>query len=106
MGLQLRQKDQQLVPYSAKQAAVDKSALVPQGGFVSDVTTRRFLQVPNPRLQLQLSVQRKVADTAESIRFAMKGDTRALMDLFLKGLASPLDVSHSRELSLLAVSHT
>jgi hypothetical protein len=60
----------------------------------------------NPRIQLQLSVQRKVADTAKSIRFAMKGDIRALKSLFSEGLASPVEVSNSRELSLIGVGHT
>jgi hypothetical protein len=107
MGLQqLRQRVQQLVQYSSGQATVDKSALAPHGGFTGDVITQLFLPVADPRFQLQLSVQRKVADTAESIRFAMKGDTGALKRLFSKGLASPVEVSTSRELSLLGVGLT
>ena len=80
-----------MVPYSAKQATVDTGA---------------FLQVCEPRLQLQLSVQRKVADTAKSIWFATKGDTRALKRLFSERLASPAEVSNSRGLSLLGVGLT
>jgi hypothetical protein len=105
MGLQLQQRDQQLVPYSAKQATVDESALAPRAGF-GEVIRQLSLQVPNPRIQLQLSVQRKVADTAESIWLATKGDTHALKRLFREGLASPVEVSNSRELSLLGVGLT
>ncbi|KAH8586743.1 ankyrin repeat-containing domain protein [Bisporella sp. PMI_857] len=85
MRLQLRQRDRQLERYSS----------------TGNVITQLFLPVPDPRFQLQLSVQRKVADTAESIWFAMKGDTSALKRLFREGLASPVEVSSSRELSLL-----
>ena len=100
MGLQLRWRDQQLVPQSA---TVDESVLAPHGGFTSKAITQLFPPVPNLRSQLQLSVQMRVADTAKSIWFAMKGDTGALKRLFSEGLSSPEEVSTSRELSLLGV---
>jgi hypothetical protein len=106
MGLQLRRRDQQLVQYSSKQATVDESALAPHGEFTGNVITQLFLPVPDLTFQLQLSVQKKVPDTAESIWFAMKGDTSALKRLFSEGLASPVEVSNSRELSLLGVCLT
>ncbi|KAF2752491.1 hypothetical protein EJ05DRAFT_321466 [Pseudovirgaria hyperparasitica] len=63
----------------------------------------QLLPIYDLTYQLQLSIQRKVPDTAESILFAMKGDTSALKRLFGEGLASPVEVSSSRELSLLGV---
>jgi hypothetical protein len=104
--LSMGQGDQQLVPCFPNQATVDKSALASHGGFTGKVITQLFLPVSDPRSQLQLSVRRKVADTAKSIWFAMKGDIDGLKRLFSEGLASPEEVSNSRGLSLLGVGFT
>lgn len=56
-------------------------------------------------LGLQLVVERRVPDTAESIRYAMEGDIDGLKRLFCEGLASPRDLSDSRGFSLIRVSH-
>ncbi|KAF1993202.1 ankyrin [Amniculicola lignicola CBS 123094] len=87
--LSMGQGDQQLVPCSPNHATVDKSALASHRGFTGKVITQLFLPVSGPRSQLQLSVRRKVADTAKSIWFAMKGDIDGLKRLFSEGLASP-----------------
>ncbi|KZL86269.1 ankyrin repeat containing protein [Colletotrichum incanum] len=54
-----------------------------------------------PRPQRQLTMQRKVPDTAFSIRYAMDGNIDGLKDLFAHGLASPWDISDSRGYSLI-----
>lgn len=54
-------------------------------------------------LQLQLTMQCRVPDTAQSITFALKGNIDGLKDLFSRGLASPRDVSESRGFSLMRV---
>ncbi len=53
--------------------------------------------------QLQLATQRRVADSAQSIAFALTGNIDGLKDLFSRGLASPRDVSDSRGFSLMRV---
>ncbi|KAL8402556.1 hypothetical protein RB596_009072 [Gaeumannomyces avenae] len=59
---------------------------------------RACAQAPHPRLQL--SMQRTVPDTAQSIAFAMEGNIEGLYCLFRQGLASPRDVSQSRRYNL------
>jgi hypothetical protein len=99
-GLQSRQRHQQsedLVPYSTQHSTVDTSAL--EAPYFRGSAS-------NPGPQLQLPTQMKVPDTAQSIRFAMKGDIDGLMYLFSQGLASPRDVSNSRGFSLVRVGLT
>ncbi|KAK6857543.1 ankyrin repeat containing protein [Apiospora arundinis] len=47
--------------------------------------------LPGTGPQFQLAMQIRVPDTAQSIAFAMKGDTEGLKQLFSRGLASPGD---------------
>lgn len=56
--------------------------------------------------ELQLRVTMKVPNTAHSIQFAIDGNIEGLQYLFSQGLASPTDVSHSREFSLVRVGFT
>ena len=55
-------------------------------------------------LQLQLRTLRRVPDSAECIRFAMTGNIDGMRALFVKGLASPQDVSITRGYSITRVS--
>lgn len=103
MGLQLRQEYQQLVQCPSIQTTIVGSALAAHEGLASNAITYPVLPIADLTFQLQLTPPRKVPDTAESIWFAMKGDTGALKRLFSKGLACPVEVSSSRELSLLGV---
>ncbi|KAJ2989658.1 hypothetical protein NUW58_g3359 [Xylaria curta] len=49
----------------------------------------------------QLKTLRRVPDTAEAVTFAMNGNIEGLKSLFIRGLASPVDVSDTRGYSLL-----
>ena len=51
--------------------------------------------------QFQLKTLRRVPDSAPCVNFALEGNTPALKDLFVRGLASPQDVSSTRGYSLL-----
>lgn len=51
--------------------------------------------------QFQLKTLRRVPDSAPCVNFALEGNTQALKDLFVRGLASPQDVSSTRGYSLL-----
>jgi hypothetical protein len=64
---------------------------------------QRDLGLVPVRPQLQLAMQWRVPDTAQSITFALKGDITGLKDLFSRRLASPSDVSNSRGFSLIRV---
>jgi hypothetical protein len=96
-GLQVRQRHQlseEHVSYYTQHATDDVSAWkAPHfGGYAG-----------NPGPQLQLPIQIRVPDTAQSVRFAMKGDINGLKYLFSLGLATPRDVSNSRGFSLVMV---
>ena len=54
-------------------------------------------------LQLQLRTLRRVPDSAECIRFALTGNIDGMRALFVKGLASPEDVSITRGYSIIRV---
>lgn len=60
----------------------------------------------NPRPQLQLPIESRVPDTAQSIWLAMKGNIDGLKYMFSQRLASPRDVSSTRGFSLLDVCFT
>ncbi|KAF2105246.1 ankyrin repeat-containing domain protein [Lophiotrema nucula] len=51
--------------------------------------------------QMQLSLLRRIPDSAASVSFALEGNVDGLRDLFRRGLASPRDVSDTRGYSLL-----
>ncbi|KAL9080470.1 MAG: hypothetical protein Q9157_000784 [Trypethelium eluteriae] len=51
--------------------------------------------------QFQLKTLRRVPDSAPCVNFALEGNIIALKDLFVRGLASPQDVSSTRGYSLL-----
>ena len=51
----------------------------------------------------QLKTLRRVPDSAPCVNFALEGNIDALKDLFVRGLASPQDVSSTRGYSLLRV---
>ena len=56
--------------------------------------------------QFQLKTLRRVPDSAAWVNFALEGNIEALKDLFVRGLASSLDVSSSSGFSLLRVGAT
>ncbi|KAJ5937294.1 hypothetical protein N7454_004949 [Penicillium verhagenii] len=51
--------------------------------------------------QLQMTMLRRIPDSAQSIKFALQGNIEGLKYLFSQGLASPRDVSDSRGFTLL-----
>ncbi len=53
---------------------------------------------------MSLSTLRRVPDSAQSVNFALNGNIEGLKDLFIRGLASPRDVSTTRGYSVLRVS--
>ena len=61
---------------------------------------------PNVGPQMSLSTLRRVPDTAACVTFALNGDIEGLKDLFVRGLASPRDVSNTRGYSILRVSRS
>lgn len=58
-----------------------------------------FSQTSGP--QFQIKTMRRVSDAAPCVKFALEGNMPALKDLFVRGLASPQDVSGTRGYSLL-----
>ena len=54
-------------------------------------------------LHLQLRTLRRVPDSAECVRFALTGNIDGMRELFVKGLASPQDVSFTRGYSITRV---
>ncbi|EMD97585.1 hypothetical protein COCC4DRAFT_148962 [Bipolaris maydis ATCC 48331] len=54
----------------------------------------------SPQLQIQLHDFRVVPDTARSVWFAITGNIGGLQKLFAQGLASPKDISYTRQYSL------
>lgn len=66
----------------------------------------RRMAILQPRPQREIASKRPVSDTAPVILFALNGDVKGLQSLFSRGLASPRDVSHSRNYNLIMVSHT
>ena len=75
----------------------------PAGVFWSRIIRFQVAYQSNLGPSFQLSTLRRVPDTAEAVTFAMTGNIAALRNLFVKGLASPVDVSETRGYSLLRV---
>ncbi|KAK5691678.1 hypothetical protein LTR17_025645 [Elasticomyces elasticus] len=73
----------------------------PLGFLWSQIIRLRMGYQPNIGPQLQLSMLRRVPDSAPAIDFAMKGNVKGLQDLFRRGLASPRDVSSTRGYTML-----
>lgn len=69
--------------------------------FVSMNIKLHLSNVPRAGPDIQLSTTRRVADSSQSITFAMQGNIDGLRDLFTQGLAGPRDVSNSRGYTLL-----
>lgn len=91
-------------PSAVLLTSVDNSASSLQLPTCDAFWSGGYDQVLDAGPQLQLSLPRKVSDTAQSIEFAMRGNIDGLRYLFSLGLASPRDESHSRGFSLLRVS--
>lgn len=90
------------------QENVPHSLLCGPEGLSSISLTQQAMEISAVRSLscYQLSPRRMVSDAAQSIRLAIIGDIDGLKYLFGKGLASPLDVSHSREFTLVRVRLT
>lgn len=73
----------------------------PLGFFWSQIVRVQMGVSQNFGPQFQLKTLRRVPDSAPCVNFALEGNTQALKDLFLRGLASPQDVSSTRGYSLL-----
>lgn len=76
----------------------------PLGLFWSQIIRLQVGYQPNVGPQFSLSTLRRVSDSAQCVNFALNGDIDGLKDLFIRGLASPRDVSSTRGYSLLRVS--
>ncbi len=75
----------------------------PLGFFWSQILTVQAVYSQNLGPQFQLKTLRRVSDAAPCVNFALEGNIEALKDLFVRGLASPQDVSSTRGYSLLRV---
>ena len=75
----------------------------PLGFFWSQILSVQADYSQNFGPQFQLKTLRRVPDTAPCVNFALEGNIEALKDLFVRGLASPQDVSSTRGYSLLRV---
>ena len=76
----------------------------PLGFFWSQFLSVQAAFSQNFGPQFQLKTLRRVPDTAPCVNFALEGNIDALKDLFIRGVASPQDVSSTRGYSLLRVS--
>ncbi|KAH6673063.1 ankyrin repeat-containing protein [Halenospora varia] len=71
-------------------------------GFVwSKIVHLQIAYLQNAGPQMQLNFLRRVPDSAPCIDFALYGNIDGLKDLFIRGLASPRDVSSTRGYSVL-----
>ena len=75
----------------------------PLGFFWSQILSVQAGYSHNLGPQFQLKTLRRVPDAAPCVNFALEGNIEALKDLFVRGLASPQDVSSTRGYSLLRV---
>lgn len=76
----------------------------PLGLFWSQIVRIQLAYQPNIGPQILLSTLRRIPDTAQCVNFALNGNIDGLKDLFIRGLASPRDVSSTRGYSILRVS--
>ena len=74
---------------------------LPSGVLWSQIIRLRMGYEPNIGPQLQLSMLRRVPDSAPCIDYAMNGNIDGIKDLFRRGLASPRDVSSTRGYTML-----
>ena len=74
---------------------------LPIGILWSQIIRLKMGYEPSIGPQLQLSMLRRVPDSAPGIEFAMNGNIDGLKDLFRRGLASPRDVSSTRGYTML-----
>ena len=75
----------------------------PLGFFWSQIVRLQVGYQPNIGPQFQLSTLRRVPDSAQCVNFALNGNIEGLKGLFIRGLASPRDVSSTRGYSILRV---
>ena len=75
----------------------------PLGFLWSQIVRLRLTYEPSMGPNLELSMLRRVSDSAQCITFALDGNIDGLKDLFRRGLASPRDVSSTRGYSVLRV---
>jgi hypothetical protein len=76
----------------------------PLGFFWSQIVRLQVGYQASIGPQMSLSTLRRIPDSAQCVNFALKGDIDGLKDLFIRGLASPRDVSSTRGYSILRVS--
>jgi len=73
-------------------------------GFVwSQIFRLQMTYQSNVGPQFELQSLRRVPDSAQCVNFALNGNVDGLKDLFIRGLASPRDVSSTRGYSILRV---
>ena len=77
----------------------------PLGFLWSQIVRLQLSYRPSLGPKLQLSSARRVPDSAQCVNFALNGNTEGLRELFIRGMASPWDVSSTRGYSVLRVSH-
>lgn len=82
-------------------AHVNMEYWFPLGFFWSQIVRLQIGYQPHVGPQLQLSMLRRIPDSAQSVDFALGGNIDGLKDLFKRGQASPRDVSSTRGYSLL-----
>ena len=78
----------------------------PLGFFWSQIVSLQAGFSQNLGPHFQLKTLRRVPDSAPCVNFALEGNIDALKDLFVRGLASPQDVSSTRGYSLLRVGES
>lgn len=76
----------------------------PLGFFWSQIFRLQVNYQANIGPQMSLSTFRRIPDSAQCVNFALNGNIDGLKDLFIRGLASPRDVSSTRGYSILRVS--
>lgn len=91
----------------AQQPHLQTEYWFPPGVFWSQIIRFQASYRSNTGPSFQLKTLRRIPDSAEAVTFAMNGNIDGLKSLFVRGLASPADVSDTRGYSLLRVSwHT
>ncbi|KAI0100252.1 ankyrin repeat-containing domain protein [Nemania sp. FL0031] len=85
----------------AQQPEVQTEYWFPPGVFWSQIIRFQATYQAATGPSFQLKTLRRVPDTAEAVTFAMNGNIEGLKSLFIRGLASPVDVSDTRGYSLL-----
>ncbi|KAJ3551789.1 hypothetical protein NPX13_g11275 [Xylaria arbuscula] len=86
-----------------QQPQVQTEYWFPPGVFWSQIIQFQATYQSTTGPSFQLKTLRRVPDTSEAVTFAMNGNIEGLKSLFVRGLASPVDVSDTRGYSLLRV---